>query len=749
MLRLLLREKRNTVGYSLIKAVFGVYVIIAVVTTVFQLATQYNDEKNNINSDLVKYTNIFSPVLTQALWHLNNEQVYSTLLGIIQIPVVVGVELTNAEQQLIGIVGNTELATNTQLVVNVDGVEASLSVNKNTLKTLFNYQLPLVDNQNQLLGYLTLYSSTQVVLERVEYSFILLIVNGVIKTVALLIIIVFFAEKLLGKPLKVLIRTTRAINFESLDNFKLETGNKSNNELKELEVGFCNMVGRLKEELNNRKLIEGKLVYEKIRAEKASQAKSQFLANMSHEIRTPLNSIIGFSQILALRFDKNKVNSELKKFVLNIKSSGEHLIELINNILDLSKIEVGRMDVHYEDINIKLLVQGIFHINKIAAYNKELDYSYQFKGTLPDLIRSDRTKLNQILTNVISNAIKFTPNYKSVKIITYIKKENLSDSIIAFKVEDEGIGISKDKQKEIFKSFQQADNSITRNYGGTGLGLAITSKLVSLLGGTISVESEPGRGSTFEVKIPYIATVDMATVDKEQKHPQKTETSLLFSKENKVLVVEDIILNQEVMKAMFEDFGLAVDCVNSGQAAIDKVMESQLKSDSYDLIIMDMHMPEMSGLDATRAIRQILKEKKVPIVALSAEAFCEQQQRALDAGVDDYLTKPISIEQLAEVLHKYLKHLDNSNININSSKHDTDSIPDKIKEKIKTSLVELEKISIYKTDILLSCLDDLKEICKPFNTPLNEILSKAEVAVLNTDNDNLQNLLLKTSQFKL
>ncbi|WP_163830850.1 ATP-binding protein [Spartinivicinus ruber] len=746
MLRLLTRNGENTVGYSLIRSVFGVYVIVAVVTTLFQLVTQYQEVKENVKNDLVKYTNIFSPVLTQALWHLNNEQIYSTLFGIIQIPIVVGIEVKNTENQLIGIVGNTDISRDIKLTVNVDGIEADIDSGKTILDRLYSYQLPLIDEQEQLLGYLTLYSSNRIILDQVKYGFILLIINGLVKTIALFFIIVFFADRLLGKPLKKFTASIKNINFDNLNDFKLISVVTSNNELKELEISFSSMVNKLRQEFENRKLIEGKLVHEKLKAEKASQTKSQFLANMSHEIRTPLNAIIGFSQILALRFEKYQENKELNKFISHIKSSGEHLIELINNILDLSKIEVGRMEVNYESVNLKLLVQGIFHINKIAAHSKELNYSYSFGKSLPEFVRLDRTKLNQILTNIISNAIKFTPSYKSIKIMVLIEKESSSNSQIIFKVVDEGIGIPKDKQKEIFQSFQQADNSITRNYGGTGLGLAITSKLVKLLGGTISVESELGSGSTFEVKIPYLKADGKHSLSSTRK-----SYNLKFVKENKILVVEDTLLNQEVMKAMFKEFGLTIECVNNGQAAIDKVMKSQLKSTHYNLIIMDMHMPEMSGLDATRSIRKILKETMVPIVALSAEAFREQQQQVIDAGIDEYLTKPISIEQLSEVLHKYLKHVDDFDLKKDVSEQTENNNPmsDKIKRKIRNSLLELESVSIYKTDILLSYLEDLKDMCKYFNTPLNEILTKAELAVMDTDSEKLQSLLLKISQLNL
>ncbi|MCP4362778.1 MAG: hypothetical protein GY796_32635, partial [Chloroflexi bacterium] len=247
----------------------------------------------------------------------------------------------------------------------------------------------------------------------------------------------------------------------------------------------------------------------------SNQAKSEFLANMSHELRTPLNAIVGFAQILSLKSREVSLPGEFRQFIDNIKLSGQALSELVNNVLDLSKIEAGKMSLSEEDINLKLLVQGIYHINKAQALTKEIDFSYHLASDLPTMIRSDRTKLNQILMNLVGNALKFTPEGKKVQL-----KAMIDGDATLFQVADEGIGIPQQRHASIFEAFEQADAGITRRFGGTGLGLVITKTMVDLLGGEIRVESSPGEGSVFTVTVPLTesmaSSVEQETIDLNQ-----------------------------------------------------------------------------------------------------------------------------------------------------------------------------------------------------------------------------------------
>jgi len=379
----------------------------------------------------------------------------------------------------------------------------------------------------------------------------------------------------------------------------------------------------------------------KEQADQANHAKSQFLANMSHEIRTPLNAIVGFSQLLLGQSRKYQFSEEAREYLGLIELSGEHLTEVIQNILDLAKIESGKMTVSDEDLNLKKMVQGIYHIHRPEAQNKGLLFNFEFGDELPETIQSDRTKLNQILMNLTANAIKFT-SAGEVK-ITASRKEDW----IIFEVMDQGIGIAQDRQEAIFEAFEQAETSTTRKFGGTGLGLAITRQLVSMLGGKIWVKSELGAGSTFYVELPLTEGSALVQGNREIVNH--------FSSDNVILVVEDDALNQNLAKALFKVLGLTIHVAQNGQEGIDKVSQLTAAGRVPDLILMDIHMPVMDGLEAVQRIRRIPELQQVPIVALSADAFVEQQETALKTGFDEYLTKPLKLDRLMPVLNNYLR----------------------------------------------------------------------------------------------
>jgi signal transduction histidine kinase/ActR/RegA family two-component response regulator len=422
-------------------------------------------------------------------------------------------------------------------------------------------------------------------------------------------------------------------------NRQLENANSELGRHKDkLELLVKERTEQLEANISLLKVIQEDMKNAKEEAEKANEAKSQFLANMSHEIRSPLNAILGFSQIMSMSAKEANLTDDFKQYLDNIKLSGENLLELINNILDLSKIEAGKIHLSFETINIKQLFKGIFQINKGKAEEKEIHFSYEIDHKVPDFIEGDRTKINQILMNLTSNAIKFTPIGKSVHM-----KVSREDNTLVFQIIDTGVGIASDRIAYIFDPFEQADNSITRKFGGTGLGLTITKKMTELLQGEIGVESVERAGSTFTIRLPMINSISTAKPSTELSFE-----NLKFNGNLTVIVVEDNEINQQLLKILLKQLGIRVLQAYNGRDGIELIAEHR-----PDMIIMDIHMPVMDGMEAIRKVREVKAFNHIPIICLTADAFTNQQKKAMTLGANDYLTKPIELGKLTQVFSKY------------------------------------------------------------------------------------------------
>jgi PAS domain S-box-containing protein len=383
-------------------------------------------------------------------------------------------------------------------------------------------------------------------------------------------------------------------------------------------------------------------------AEAANKAKSQFLANMSHEIRTPMNAIIGFSDILA----DEDLTEEQKETLDIIRNSGHNLLMLINDILDFSKIEAGQLTVEMVDCSLGDILNSLESMMRVKASEKGIDFKIKEGRGLPSIIRSDPTRINQCLINLISNAIKFTEEGHVYVDVSLEDREG--EAFIKFEVEDTGIGVPVEKQAAIFESFTQADGDTTRKYGGTGLGLTITKQLAELLGGEIILESREGEGSLFTLVIP--ANVDVTKqsfLDRfdiaGHTDPENDGDDIMIS--GSVLVAEDTATNQMLIKSLLKRMGLDVTIAEDGNIALQKAL-----SHNYDLIFMDIQMPNKNGYDATKELRS--KGVKTPIVALTANAMKGDDRKCYDAGCDDYLTKPIDKQALQGAIEKYVSGKD-------------------------------------------------------------------------------------------
>jgi two-component system, chemotaxis family, sensor kinase CheA len=392
-----------------------------------------------------------------------------------------------------------------------------------------------------------------------------------------------------------------------------------------------------------------------------SKYKSEFLANMSHELRTPLNSLLILAQIL-LENKENNLTDKQKEYATTIHMAGKDLLNLINDILDLAKIESGKIDIQYTDLEIEEMVRIIKKQFDPLAEQKQIEFNVVLENNIPKIIYTDEQKVFQILKNLLSNAIKFT---EEGTVNLNIKRE-VSDKgdYISFEVKDTGIGISYVNQQLIFEAFQQADGTTSRKYGGTGLGLSISKELASLLSGYIKVESKEGEGSTFAFLLPAtglfheVGSGNEAAATTEEVHPQLVEDAQFLSDTNQdqaltgkeVLVVDDDMRNVFSLTTALETVGMKVSFAENGKESI-RFLENNPET---DIVLMDIMMPEMDGYEAMKKIRQDERFQQLPIVALTAKAMGDDRKKCIEAGASDYITKPVKLEQLFSLLKVWL-----------------------------------------------------------------------------------------------
>ena len=376
-------------------------------------------------------------------------------------------------------------------------------------------------------------------------------------------------------------------------------------------------------DITEQKNIEKELIEAKIFAEDAMKSKQQFLSTMSHEIRTPMNAIIGFTKVMS----KTDMTAKQREYIEAMKISGDTLIALINDILDLAKVDAGKMTFEQTPFKIASSISAMLHLFETKIYEKNLIFIKEYDNKIPEILVGDQVRLHQIILNLVSNAIKFTTKGK-ITVSVYLLSEDEEKVTIEFSVKDTGIGIPENRIQNIFENFEQESSGTSRLYGGTGLGLTIVKQLVEAQGGSIKVKSKIGEGSTFSFILRFQKAKSVTELETEII---ELETEI---KKIKVLVVEDIALNQLLMRTLLDDFGFDYHIAENGKNAIAK-----LQTNHYDIILMDLQMPEMNGFEATEYIRNTMNSK-IPIIALTADVTTVDITKCKAVGMNDYISKP-------------------------------------------------------------------------------------------------------------
>ena len=380
----------------------------------------------------------------------------------------------------------------------------------------------------------------------------------------------------------------------------------------------------------------------------AARIKENFLANMSHEIRTPVNAILGFTHLL----ERKDFDAESREYVQTIQKSGENLLAIVNDILDLSKIEAGMMRIESAPFNIRKLLEQVELMFKPKMIEKKLQFFIDVDETLPEILEGDGNRLTQILVNLVGNSLKFTAKGSITVKITNAGK--IDDAVTTgIVVTDTGIGIEKEKLQYVFGRFQQAEDSVTRKYGGTGLGRSIVNDLALLQNGNLYVESEPGIGTTFNITIPYKISSSQST------HAFSNANTVIDNPvlgNVSILIAEDNEINQSLLKYLFKNWNLSFDIAGNGIEAIKKI-----EANNYDLVLMDVQMPEMDGYTATMEIRNKLK-LDTPIIAMTAHAFPGEREKCIRYGMDEYISKPIKEDELLGLIKRYTSSKTSDNV---------------------------------------------------------------------------------------
>lgn len=513
-----------------------------------------------------------------------------------------------------------------------DFSDSSYILEENRLLT----KKPIFDEaeDQKLIGVFYLISDISDLEERVQ-QFMYIILYIVIGVSLIAYLIANFLQRIVSGPLRRLTTTIKKISDNKQFDYVIQERRKD--EIGTLMHGFNELLQQIN--MSNEALVKAKNI-----AEHSTQVKEEFLANMSHEIRTPMNGIIGMKDLL----EGTKLDSEQKAYLSSISISAENLLVIINDILDHSKIEAGKMSIEIVQFDIHRAMKNLEDTFKLKAKQSGIELIFEIDDNVPQYVKGDRVRLSQILINLIGNSLKFTPK-GFIKIVVKTVSDEGDKQDINFDVFDSGIGIPKRKLKAIFQSFNQAKASTTREYGGTGLGLTISKQLVELQGGKIFAKSKLGEGSQFSFNIVFSKSETQNQIAKEEKNVDIHT----YDKKINILVAEDNLINQVLIKKVLAQNETFMVKVSGNGAEAIKALEKQ----DFDILLLDLHMPILDGYQTAQRIRSShSKYSKIPIIAITAAALEDEKDKCMELGMNEYITKPFKKEELFDVMFKYLEN---------------------------------------------------------------------------------------------